>query len=144
MTFATVLLRAYDLRQVISTYERFIPDWDKLEAQAREQALRYLDNKTRELKSAGLVEVSSRASEKEIAREIIDLTNRTPNSMVAMCTHGRSGIRRWVLGSVTEKVVRHAGCPVLVIPAREKSAVNGQEAAEPIDEMRGFLKYSLD
>jgi len=30
-------------------------------------------------------------------------------------THGRSGVKRWVLGSVTEKVVRHSGDPVLVV-----------------------------
>jgi nucleotide-binding universal stress UspA family protein len=34
-----------------------------------------------------------------------------------MCTHGRSGVQRWVLGSVTEKVVRHATGPVLVVRA---------------------------
>ena len=33
-------------------------------------------------------------------------------------THGRSGVKRWVLGSVTEKVVRHSGDPVLVVSAR--------------------------
>jgi nucleotide-binding universal stress UspA family protein len=32
-----------------------------------------------------------------------------------MCTHGRSGIKRWVLGSVTEKVVRLCGDPVLIV-----------------------------
>jgi nucleotide-binding universal stress UspA family protein len=36
---------------------------------------------------------------------------------VAMCTHGRSGVGRWVLGSVTEKVVRHSDDPVLVVHA---------------------------
>jgi nucleotide-binding universal stress UspA family protein len=34
-----------------------------------------------------------------------------------MCSHGRSGVRRWMLGSVTETVVRHSGDPVLVIRA---------------------------
>jgi nucleotide-binding universal stress UspA family protein len=32
-----------------------------------------------------------------------------------MSTHGRSGIERWVLGSVTEKVIHHSRDPVLVI-----------------------------
>jgi nucleotide-binding universal stress UspA family protein len=41
----------------------------------------------------------------------------TPDNFIAMCTHGRSGVRRWVLGSVTETVVRHSGDPVLVIRA---------------------------
>jgi len=35
--------------------------------------------------------------------------------MVAMCTHGRSGMGRWVLGSVTDRVVSNCGAPVLVI-----------------------------
>ena len=34
--------------------------------------------------------------------------------IIAMATHGRSGISRWVLGSVTETLVRTSGNPVLV------------------------------
>jgi len=51
------------------------------------------------------------------ADEIIDLARSTPDNLIAMCTHGRSGVGRWVLGSVTEKVVRHSGDPVLVVRA---------------------------
>lgn len=39
--------------------------------------------------------------------------------MVVMATHGRSGIERWRLGSITERVVRHSDVPVLVVPARK-------------------------
>ena len=95
------------------------------------------------MKGQGLIEVSSRISEKEPAQEIIDLATE-PNSLIAMCTHGRSGLKRWVLGSVTEKVVRHSNSPILVIPARGISALPGEKRAEPIDEMRDVLKYSLD
>jgi len=34
---------------------------------------------------------------------------------VAMTTHGRSGAGRWILGSVTDRVVRESGDPVLVV-----------------------------
>lgn len=34
---------------------------------------------------------------------------------IAMATHGRSGLKRWMLGSVTEKVLRHATVPMLVV-----------------------------
>jgi hypothetical protein len=61
-----------------------------------------------------------------------------------MCTHGRSGLKRWVLGSVAEKVVRHSSSPVLIIPTRSNPALAGEKRAEPIDEMRDALKYSLD
>jgi len=47
--------------------------------------------------------------------EIIELARKTPDSMVAMCTHGRSGMGRWVLGSVTDRIVSNCGAPVLVI-----------------------------
>jgi len=42
---------------------------------------------------------------------------------IVMATHGRSGVRRFVLGSVTEKVVRSSSRPVLAVPTRE---VKGQ------------------
>jgi nucleotide-binding universal stress UspA family protein len=143
MAFETVLLRAYNLRQVISADEDYIPDWDALEAEAREEAISYLDGKVRDLKSQGLIRVSSRASEKEAAQEILDAATE-PNSLIAMSTHGRSGIKRWVLGSVTEKVMRHSNCPVLVIPQRGPSALHGEKPSKPIEEMRDVLKYSLD
>ena len=40
-------------------------------------------------------------------------------SLIALSTHGRTGFRRLVLGSVAEHVVRHAHVPVLVLPRPE-------------------------
>ena len=40
--------------------------------------------------------------------------------MIVMATHGRTGVERWRLGNVTEKVVRHATVPVMVVPTRSK------------------------
>lgn len=40
--------------------------------------------------------------------------------MLVMATHGRTGMERWRLGNVTEKVVRHATVPVLVVPTRAR------------------------
>jgi universal stress protein A len=42
--------------------------------------------------------------------------------LIIMATHGRTGVPHIVLGSVAEKVVRHAPCPVLTIRPREQSA----------------------
>ena len=49
-----------------------------------------------------------------VAHVIIDKATEQP-SLVVMTTHGRSGIGRLVLGSVTDRVVRHSSLPVLVI-----------------------------
>ncbi|HEY1232723.1 MAG TPA: universal stress protein [Candidatus Binatia bacterium] len=45
----------------------------------------------------------------------MDLAQKTSDNIVAMSTHGRSGMGRWVLGSVTDRVVSYCGDPVLVI-----------------------------
>jgi len=47
---------------------------------------------------------------------------------IVMSTHGRSGIRRWLFGSVTRRVLEIAPCPVYVIPAREPAAAEAAVA----------------
>ena len=49
------------------------------------------------------------------SHSIVEFAKETPGSLVAMTTHGRSGLGRWVLGSVADQVVRASGEPVLVI-----------------------------
>lgn len=48
---------------------------------------------------------------------IVELTGRTDTQMVVMSRHGSAGPGRWLLGSVTDKIVRAAHCPVLVVPS---------------------------
>jgi nucleotide-binding universal stress UspA family protein len=43
------------------------------------------------------------------------VASHTAESLAAICSHGRSGLKRWVLGSVAETVVRHSNNPVLVL-----------------------------
>ena len=45
-----------------------------------------------------------------------------PNDLVVMSSHGRRGFRRWMLGSVAEKLVRESAAPVLLVPTREPAA----------------------
>jgi nucleotide-binding universal stress UspA family protein len=52
----------------------------------------------------------------DAAREITALAEAEEADLIVMATHGRSGFARLVLGSITEKVVRTAACPVMVIP----------------------------
>lgn len=55
------------------------------------------------------------------AEEIIDYAQEENVDLIVMCTHGRSGLGRWVFGSVTEKVLRAAQTPVLVIRPRDQT-----------------------
>lgn len=52
------------------------------------------------------------------ARSILDYTDEHDVDLVVMGTHGRTGLERYLLGSVTEKVVRLADGPVLSVPDR--------------------------
>jgi nucleotide-binding universal stress UspA family protein len=84
---------------------------------AKAEATAYLDALVRDLQNQGVAQVSRVVVYEEPAGQIIKLAGATANSMVAMCTHGRSGVQRWALGSITEKVARHSSAPVLVIRA---------------------------
>lgn len=116
LALAVVLFRAYELPA--SAYygnEDYLPNYDALKKEVEAEARAYLDAKVAVLKKSGLDDVCAVSIEGSGADEIIRYAQQHPHSLVAMCTHGRSGVKRWVLGSVTEKVVRHSDDPVLVV-----------------------------
>jgi nucleotide-binding universal stress UspA family protein len=57
------------------------------------------------------------------ASEILDQAADLKADLLIMGTHGRSGFERFLLGSITEKVLRKAKCPVLTVPRRHPDAV---------------------
>jgi nucleotide-binding universal stress UspA family protein len=57
------------------------------------------------------------------ANEILQQANAMPADLLVIGTHGRSGFDRLVLGSVAEKVLRRADCPVLTVPRQAPDAV---------------------
>jgi nucleotide-binding universal stress UspA family protein len=119
LSLEIVLTRAYQIP--LSTYgvadAAYIPNPNALMNVVKEEASAYLETKVNELRQTGVEKVSSILLVGSGADEIIDLARTTPDNLIAMCTHGRSGVKRWALGSVTEKVVRHSGDPVLVVRA---------------------------
>ncbi|MEM7348530.1 MAG: universal stress protein [Chloroflexota bacterium] len=80
----------------------------------------YLNNISRRLKKEGV--------ESEIvvelgagAETILDYAQTNPVDLIVMATHGRSGVSRWVYGSVADKVLRGAETPILLIRANNHS-----------------------
>jgi nucleotide-binding universal stress UspA family protein len=120
MNIEVVLFRAYSIPySVYSGTEGYSAiNFEEVIAAVKDEAVGYLEKKTAELKTDGLAKVSYVAKEGLSADEVIALGRATPDNLIAMCSHGRSGVKRWVLGSVTETVVRHSGDPVLVVRAR--------------------------
>lgn len=58
------------------------------------------------------------------AGEIVDFARREAVDVIVISTHGHTGWRRLLVGSVTEKVIRYAACYVLSVPAPERKAAN--------------------
>jgi nucleotide-binding universal stress UspA family protein len=81
----------------------------------REQVL---DRLQQAVDSAGLTgaAISCAAEAGDAAPTIVDQCVTLGADLVVMATHGRSGFDRLLLGSVTEKVLRRAPCPVLTVP----------------------------
>ncbi len=63
--------------------------------------------------------------EGKAAQHIVAFAEEQGSDLIVLATAGRSGVERLLLGSVAEKVVRLAPCPVLVVPAREAEAAGG-------------------
>ncbi len=91
------------------------PAMDEVGGKIEREIKDYLQAQEEELQALGIAKVSSVVVEGRGPEAIIDLARRTNDSLVAMSTHGRSGIGRWVLGGVTDRVVCYGGGPVLVI-----------------------------
>jgi nucleotide-binding universal stress UspA family protein len=113
-----ILFRAYSIPY--GFYEAgasYAVDLERLSADIEAEVQQYLEEKRDGLTKAGLEKVSYASKEGLSADEIIKYGRTTRDQLIAMCSHGRSGVKRWVLGSVTETVVRHAGGPVLIVRA---------------------------
>lgn len=55
-----------------------------------------------------------------VENTIVSYSNEHAIDLIVMASHGRTGIRRALLGSTAEYVLRHCRCPVLIVPAREQ------------------------
>lgn len=88
-------------------------NYEELIAGVRDEAIEYLGKKAAEVKKLGVEKVSYVVKDGFAGDEIIALAQKN-QALIAMSSHGRSGVKRWVLGSVAETVVRHAANPVLI------------------------------
>jgi len=84
----------------------------------KEAAEKYLVNLSEELKKKGFKATAVVRTGQQVAVEIIDFAKESGANLIVMCTHGRSGISRWVLGSVALKVLTRAETPILLIRSR--------------------------
>ncbi|MDY6856688.1 MAG: universal stress protein [Thermodesulfobacteriota bacterium] len=76
----------------------------------------YLKSVSKKLKSES-IEVHNVVETGPAAETIIEFAHKGNIDIIVMATHGRSGIKRWVYGSVADKVLRGAHLPILLVRA---------------------------
>ncbi len=87
----------------------------------KERVTNYLQRTAESLESRG-VTVKNMVSTGNAAEEILKAAGEINADLIAMSTHGRSGLRRMAFGSITDKVLRGASIPVLMVRAPEGTA----------------------
>jgi nucleotide-binding universal stress UspA family protein len=85
-------------------------------AAAIKEAHDYLERVKQDLEKSGL-RVSTALKEGATSASIIEFARSENVDLIAMSTHGRTGLRRAIFGSVAEDVLRNTGKPVLLIRA---------------------------
>ena len=88
---------------------------EDIERHAEQRGREMLDAEVERVGSAGGTVAQAHLKMGDAAREIVHLAEDLGAGLVVMGSRGRGGIRRTLMGSVSDSVVRHAHCPVLVV-----------------------------
>ncbi|MEY1588193.1 universal stress protein [Burkholderia sp. Bmkn7] len=131
------LTPVYVVDFLVPAYDMYGYDPSILVDAFREEGLRVTEDAARRLKArdvAGTPQISNvEPAGEDIPRRIVRLADETGADLIVMGTHGRRGFQRLFLGSVAERVLRLATCPVLMIPANcapEKPAETAAASTE--------------
>jgi nucleotide-binding universal stress UspA family protein len=114
------LLRVVDFtRSDFGPYAIEYASTEPVLAEERTTADDYLGEVEARVRGAGLA-VDSEVRQGRVARELVAAVK--PGDIIAMASHGRGGLSRWLLGSVAEDVLRHAAVPILLVKSAGTSA----------------------
>jgi nucleotide-binding universal stress UspA family protein len=84
-------------------------------AELRREARRRLDEEVRRVEEAGGTVEEAHLRQGRADEEITDLAESLGIGLIVMGSRGRGRIRRALMGSVSDSVVRHAHCPVTIV-----------------------------
>jgi nucleotide-binding universal stress UspA family protein len=88
---------------------------EDLEQSSEQQGRQILDGEVERVQAAGGTVAQSHLMMGAVEREIVHLAEDLGAGLIVMGSRGRRGIRRALMGSVSDSVVRHAHCPVMVV-----------------------------
>ncbi|VWC68035.1 UspA domain-containing protein [Burkholderia lata] len=115
------LTPVYVVDFLVPAYDMYGYDPSILIDAFREEGLRVTEDAAKRMQARGVAGTPQIANVEpvgeDVAQRIVLVAKETGADLIVMGTHGRRGFRRLVLGSVAERVLRQAACPVLMIPA---------------------------
>jgi nucleotide-binding universal stress UspA family protein len=119
----SVVQEAVNLRMAVLSHAAMAsPEIDQVAESLVERTRQKLEEKAAPIRARG-VECRVIAVEGlSPARTVLDLALEESVDLIAIATHGRGGLKRFLLGSVAERIVREAPCPVLVMRAKVEKA----------------------
>ena len=107
----------------LKSYPGTLGYYDKLYEQIEEVSRELLRKQTWRVKAVGGTVAGAHLRMGEVALEIVALAEELGADLIVMGCRGLGGVRRALMGSVSDSVVRHAHCPVLVVrPEKEQAA----------------------
>ncbi|WP_049909439.1 universal stress protein [Haloarcula japonica] len=134
---AVALARTHDATvHVLSVVDKHGPtdDWDY---DGDSPAAAFIESQADHVDSEGL-SVASAVREGVVHDAVLDYADENAIDLIVMGTHGRTGVRRFLLGSVTEKIVRLADVPVLSVKAdAEPGTISFDDILLPTDGSSG-------
>jgi nucleotide-binding universal stress UspA family protein len=86
------------------------------EAKRKSSAKDYLNRVATRIKHEGMT-VQAEVLVGRVTESLIDYAEKNDIELILIATHGRSGVTRWVMGSVADKILRSANVPVLMVRA---------------------------
>jgi nucleotide-binding universal stress UspA family protein len=92
-----------------------------LQRTSEQRARELLDAEVEKLRSLGVTQAQAHLAEGGVAQEIVGLAEEIGAGLIVIGSRGRGGIRRALMGSVSDSVVRHAHCPVMVVRPEEQA-----------------------
>ena len=100
-------------------YETHFPDAaERLRREARKERQEMLDERVERIREAGGSVAQTHIREGETAAQIVALAEELEAGLIAIGSSERGGLRRALMGNVSDSVVRHAHCPVMVVRAQ--------------------------
>lgn len=93
-------------------------DWERFDARHKADAQKYLKQVVSRIKWEG-VTVESEVLFGRAADALIDYAEKKKIDLIVIATHGRSGMSRWVWGSVADRILRSTSAPVLMVRSKE-------------------------